>query len=231
MLQKAELLITGGEGEIVAARQTAALLGAERWIGEDQGGWRQPLAIAAKGVAIPDAVVPRTGIQSVQHEVHQRQPVRVLHVLHAIEGALVVLLLLRRIQLADLLVVTNPTLCRYQEPACAGGRILDHIPQPRLHHRHHGIDQRPGGEVLACPGFLLLGVLLQQPLIQIAQAFLAGAVPIDLVDLVNQLFERDGFFNEGTGVGVDLSDDGRGRACFVSFFFRFFFVRPFVGLG
>ncbi len=53
----------------------------------------------------------------------------------------------------------------------------------RLHHRDHAVDQRARREVLAGAGLLLVGVLLQQALVEIAQAFLPGAVPVELVDL------------------------------------------------
>ena len=131
-----------------------------------------------------------------QHQIHQRQAVRVLHMLHAIEGAPVELLLLLLIQLADLVVLADPVQRRNREAAGARRRILDHILDRGLHHGHHRINQRPWREILAGAGFLLLGILLQQPLIQIAQSLLAGAVPIQLVELAHQLVERGGLLDE-----------------------------------
>ena len=55
VLQEAELLVAGGEGEIGAGGQAAALLGAEGRIGEDQRGLGQGLALGGEGVAITDA--------------------------------------------------------------------------------------------------------------------------------------------------------------------------------
>ena len=59
VLQEAELLVAGGKGEILAARQAAALLGAEGWIRKDQCGRWQCLRVAAERVAIPDAAFAR----------------------------------------------------------------------------------------------------------------------------------------------------------------------------
>ena len=62
-------------------------------------------------------------------------------------------------------------------------------------------DQKAAG---ARARFLLFSVLLQQAFIQITQPFLAGAVPIELVDLAHQLVERHRLLDERAGVGIDL---------------------------
>ncbi len=90
VLQEGELFVAGGVGKVIAAGQAAAFLGAERWVGQDQGGLGQRLAFRAERVAVADAAV-----DAVQHQVHHRQAVGVLHMFHAIEGAVVVFLLLR----------------------------------------------------------------------------------------------------------------------------------------
>src|SRR5262245_12683252 len=95
MLQQAELLVTGWKGEVGARGQPAALLGAERWVGEDQRRLWERLAFWRKSVAIADTSSIRIRIESVQHQVHQRQPVCVLHVLHTVESVAPILALLR----------------------------------------------------------------------------------------------------------------------------------------
>ena len=86
-----------------------------------------------------------------QHQVHQRQSVRVLHVLHSVEGAPVEALLLCFRQGIDVLVLSDPAARSNQKTTSACSRVLDHIPQLGLHHRHHRIDQWSWGEVLPCP--------------------------------------------------------------------------------
>jgi hypothetical protein len=108
------------------------------------------------------------------------------------------------IQRADLVVLSDPVQRRNREAAGARRRILDHILDRGLHHGHHRINQGPWREILAGAGFLLLGVLLQQSLIQIPQSLLAGAVPIQLVELAHQFVERGGLLDERAGIGIDL---------------------------
>ena len=97
VLQKAELLVAGGEGEVGARRQPAALFGAEGWVGEDECRTllAERFALLPKRVAVADTGGLRVGIEPVQHQVHQRQPVGVLHVLHTVEGVAPILALLR----------------------------------------------------------------------------------------------------------------------------------------
>ena len=99
-----------------------------------------------------------------------------------------------------------------EEAAGTGRRVLDDVVECRLHHRDHAVDQRSWREVLAGAGFLLVGVLLQQPFVEIAEPFLPCAVPVELVDLGHQRGERGRFLDEGTGVGEDLLHEARAVA-------------------
>lgn len=129
-----------------------------------------------------------------QHEIHQRQPVRVLNVLHSVEGAPVEALLFGFSQGINVLVINDPAACGNIKTTGASSGILDHISQFGLHHRHHRIDQWPWGEVLPCPRLLLFCIFLQLPFLEVAQSLLFGAVPIKLVDFLHQLVQRDGLF-------------------------------------
>ena len=64
----------------------------------------------SEGVAIPDAARAGPGIEPMQHRVRQRQAVRVLHVFHAEEGALVEPFLLRFDQFEHILLLADPVL-------------------------------------------------------------------------------------------------------------------------
>ena len=99
-----------------------------------------------------------------------------------------------------------------QKAAGAGRRVLDDVVERRLHHPHHAVDQRARREVLAGAGLLLVGVLLQQAFVQVAQAFPVHAVPVELVDFGHQRGERGGLLDEGAGVGEDLLHQRRAMA-------------------
>ncbi len=71
------------------------------------------------------------------------------------------------------------------------------------------IDQHTRRKILARPGFLLAGILLQQPFVQIAQAFLLGGIPVDLVNRRHQRGQRRRLFDEGGGIGKDFLRNAR----------------------
>jgi hypothetical protein len=52
-----------------------------------------------------------------------------------------------------------------------------------------------------------LAFFLQQAFIHVAQAFLLGGIPVELVDLGDEGGEGGGLLDEGGGVGKDLLDD------------------------
>ena len=54
---------------------------------------------------------------------------------------------------------------RQKEAACAAGRIADGLSRFRPDRLHYGPDERPGGEILAGAAFHILGVLLQEALV------------------------------------------------------------------
>src|SRR5262249_38725363 len=91
VLQKAELLIAGGEREISACGEPAAPLSAEGWVGEDECGLWECLTFWRKCVAVADTGSLGIGIKPVQHQIHEREPVYILHVLHTVEGVPLIL--------------------------------------------------------------------------------------------------------------------------------------------
>jgi hypothetical protein len=64
-------------------------------------------------------------------------------------------------------VLADVVVGRQQEAAGAAGRVADGLARPGLHHVDHGLDERPRGEVLARARLDVLGVLLQQPFVDV----------------------------------------------------------------
>ena len=170
------------------------------------------LRLLPKRVAVADTGSVGVGLEPVQHQVHQRQPVGVLHVLHAVERIAPIHALLRLGPGVGVAVLADVAVGGDEKAPGAGSGVLDDVVEPRPHHRHHAVDQRPGREVLAGAGLLLVGVLLQQPFVEIAESFLPRAVPVELVDLAHQRGERGWFLDEGAGVGENLLHQARALA-------------------
>ena len=192
----------------------STLLGAEGWVSEDERSTllTERFAFLPKRVAVVDTSGIGIGIEPVQHQVHQRQPVGVLHVLHTVEGVAPILALLRLGPGIRVTVLTQVAVGGDEEAAGTGRRVLDDVVECRLHHRHHAVDQRPWREVLAGAGLLLVGVLLQQPFVEIAEPLLPCAVPVELVDLGHERRKCGWFLDEGAGVGEDLLHEARAVA-------------------
>ena len=96
-----------------------------------------------------------------------------------------------------------------QKAPRAGGRIADAVTQLRLHQPDDHVDQHARGEVLAGTGFLFVGILLQQALVQVAEAFFLRVVPVELVDLGDQRGECLRLADHRGGVGEDHPGDTR----------------------
>lgn len=89
---------------------------------------------------------------------------------------------------------------------CAGGRVLDRLARLRLDAADDAVDQRARSEVLAGTGFGLAGVLFQQAFVEIAEAILAGAEPVDAVEALDQLLEVARLLQACLGIGIDGGD-------------------------
>ena len=115
-------------------------------------------------VAVADAGSRRVGLDAVQHQVHQREPVRVLHELHAVERVRAGTCLLRlgparRGRLCSLDVAVGGD----EEAAGAGRRVLDHVVERRLHQRHHESISGRGVKYWPAPDFFSLAFFSSRP--------------------------------------------------------------------
>jgi len=54
---------------------------------------------------------------------------------------------------------------RQKEATCSAGRIADALSRPGPDRLDNGPDERPGGEILSCAALHILGVLLQEALV------------------------------------------------------------------
>ena len=86
----------------------------------------------------------------------------------------------------------------------ATGRVVAPLAGLRLHQPGHHINEDARGKVLACAGLFLVGVLFQQPFVQIAQPFFTGRIPIQAVDGRDDLFQVLGLVDVGGRALVDF---------------------------
>ena len=197
VLDEIELLVAGRGPEIVAHDHLAlaprlALLVHERHaalLPERRVGHHQPEALARVGrqaVAHVDWARPAVGANAVQIQVHHAQPGRVVHDLPAVQRPVPQVVPLVAVQRAVVLWVRDVIVRRQQEPARAAGRVGHRVRRPRPHHVHNRLDQRPRREVLPRPALGVLGVLLQQPLVNLTLHVDVQAGPRLAVDQLDQ---------------------------------------------
>ena len=79
-----------------------------------------------------------------------------------------------------------------------------------LYEARHDVDERARGEVLAGAGFLLVGVLFEQALVEIAEALFLGGEPVELVDARDDFLEVLRLVDARGGAGVDLLNTAGG---------------------
>src|SRR5262245_147992 len=127
-----------------------------------------------------------------EHEVHQREAAGILHMLHAEERASMELALLGfgpgRHQVTRIIKGKRRQaayeVARHDGKSTrAGCWVLDDVFERGLHHPNHTLNEWPWGEVLARSTLFLIGILLEKPFVEIAEAFLPCAVPVELIDL------------------------------------------------
>ena len=185
VLQEVQLLITGGESEVIAGRPLTALLGSEWRICQDDVKIFHALADRGKSIAKGD--LP---IHIVEHGVHQGQPMRIVDQLAAGKGLAPFKGRRVCIEIEEIVrVVGHILVSRNHEAEGTAGWIVAALARLRLNHPGHDIDQHTGCEILAGSGLLLSGVLFQQALIEIPQAFFLGGIPVETVNRRDDLLQ------------------------------------------
>ena len=202
VLEKVQLFVAGGEGQVLPGGPLPAFLGAKRRVGQDQVVVFEAFAQAGEG--IPQHDFP---VHVVEHGVHQSQPMGIMDQFAPGKG--IPGLEIGRILVQVKEIIRMPAhifMGRNHEPKGATGRIVAFFPGLGLHEPDHHIDEHPGREILAGPGFLLAGVLFQQSFIQVPQSFFPGGEPVQFVNGPDNLFQVLGLVDLGLGPFVDFTD-------------------------
>lgn len=210
------MFVGGGIGKIVAGGEAAAFFGAEGWVGEDEVGFGEVGSVGAEGVSEGDV-----GVEVVEHEVHEGEALDVGDEFHAVDGAVALEVLLVFFEFEEVVgFFADVAVGGNEEAAGAGGGVLDEFAGLGIHEVDDGVDEGSWGEVLAGAGFGFVGVLLEQAFVEVAEAFAAGAVPVEAVDAVGEGFEvfggaqgavgvgKDGAHAGGLGVGAEVEEHG-----------------------
>ena len=199
VLEEDELLVARRVGDVVARRAAAALLRAEGRVREDDVGLRELRAARAERVAERDVA-----LDVVEHRVHQREALHVGDELHAVEGFALLEVLLRDGEIVELVGVRLHVAVGVDEEAAgAHGGILHALAGLGLHERDHALDERARREVLAGAALGLLGVLLEQALVEIAEPLGLRAVPVERVDVLDDGAEVPRLAERRRRVGED----------------------------
>lgn len=205
MLQKIQLLVAGGKGKIVTSGPFAAFLCAKGRIGEHQIIAFHILACGGQGVGKQNFP-----FNTVQHGVHQGQTVRVVHQLAAGEGFTFLEGRLILVQIKILVGLPFQVLIRRDHKTKgAAGRVVTVFADLGLHETNHHINEHPWCEILACAGFLLIGVLFQQTFIEVAEALFLRGIPVQSIDARDDLFQIFGLVDVGYRSLIDLSHPPR----------------------
>ena len=139
----------------------------------------------------------------VQEQVHQTQAPGVGDDFVAMKRLVLERLLLLTVE-REVGVVGDEVVGAQKEPAGAARGVGDALARLGPHALDHGADQGTRREVLARPGFGVLGVLLQQPLVDVALDVGTERDPIGVVHHVNEAVELRRILNLVLRLGEDL---------------------------
>lgn len=183
VLQEAKLFITGDKGEIIPGGCASPFLGAKGGIGEDDIGGAKSLTIRGQGIATEPVA-----LNVVQHGIHEGQAVGIGDEFHAIEGVQALEILFTGFELEEVIGLLLDVLVSDDEEATgAQSRILDVFTRLGLDEFNHAFDEGARREVLTRTTLLLIGIALEQAFIEIAQAFLLCIVPVEGINIFDEL--------------------------------------------
>ena len=185
MLQEVQLLVARGIGKVVARCTLAAFFRTEGRIGQHHIIALHLLAHVGKRITQNNFA-----LDVMQHRVHQRQAVRIMHQLAAGEGLRIFKLRRFLIQIKEIVrLLTHKIACRNHKTEGAAGRIVAALAGLWCHQARHYVNQHTRSEVLPGAALLFVSVFLQQSLVKITQALLLRAEPVQLVNRPDNLFQ------------------------------------------
>ena len=200
MLQKVQLLVAGGVGEVITGGTFAALFCSKRRIGEDYIIAPHTLAQIGQGVTQNNS-----SLNIMQHGVHQGQTVGIVYQLRTSESLRPLKGSGIRIQIKEVISLgRNILMGRDHKAKCSAGRVVATLLRLRFHQTSHHINQHTGRKILSCARFFLVGVLLQKPLIQIAQPLFTGRKPVQSVNGGDDFFKVFRLVNVGGCALIDF---------------------------
>ena len=185
MLQKVQLLIARGIGKVVTRCTLTALFRTEGRIGQHHVIALHFLAHVGKRIAQNNFA-----LDVVQHGVHQRQAVRIMHQLAAGEGLRIFKLCRFLIQIKEIVrLLTHKIAGSNHKAEGTTGRIVAALAGLGCHQTRHYVNQYTRSEVLPGTALLFVSVFLQQSFVKITQSLLLRAEPVQLVNRPDNLFQ------------------------------------------
>ena len=174
VLEEIQLLVAGGEREVVAGGAFAAFFCAEGGICEDKVIILHGFAQIGEGVAqenlSPDVV---------EHGIHKGKAVGVVDQFAAGERLVPLEFRRVRVQIEEILGMRFHIGMggNHKSERPAGG-VIAPLPRLRLHQAGHHVNEHTGREILSRAGLLFTGVLFQQSLVKVAQPLLFRGEPV-----------------------------------------------------
>ena len=241
VLDEIELLVAAGGPEILTVIYEVFFLLFAFLIGEGEGGFfaegrigenvihaiagigEQRIAVGDRNAAvdIPDVV---------QVQIHQAQLEGRRHQLISVEGPVFQEFLLLPIE-SIIFGISKEQLRREEESAAATAGVRDRFHRLRADAGDHRLDQRTGREILACAGFYVFCVFLQQALIDFSLHVRRHGDPFLPVDHLHDPVKDRGIADLVDRALEDLTQDAALFAeLFQRLFILFFQIRPGEGV-
>lgn len=208
MLEKGELLVAGGVGEIVPGGTAAAPGSSKGRICQDQIGLGQAFSWFTQGVSQSDYAF-FFAFHAVEQAVHQSQTPGSGNEFHSHIGLVYLKSPVFVFQVKQIIGLGfDVGIGRDQKSGRACCRVLDDFTGLGFNAADDAVYQGARGEILACAGFGFADVFLQKPFVEIAQAVFFRAEPVYGVDAFDELLQMPGFPEASLGVCVYGGDQG-----------------------
>ena len=215
VLEEVELLVGAGGPEVLAVVDQLLVLLLALLVGDGDGGFFaegrigqhivHPVAgVGEQGIAQGDGDIAVDVADVVQVQVHQGHLEGGADQLVAVEGLVFQEELLVTGQ-GEVVGVGEELLGRQEEAAAAAAGVCDGLAGLGAQALDHGLDEGPGGEVLTGTGLDILGVFLEQALVDLALDIGGHGDPLFLVDHLHHPVEDGGVADLVGGLFEDLT--------------------------